>query len=321
MAKAFLLVLFLTVLAMAGSARADYPDKPIRFVMTQAAGSPADVVARMVTAEVTRLLGQPIIIDNRPGGSGLIAAQIVQKAAPDGYTVLGFSSTFAGHPGLFKQMPYDLHRDFIPLVRAVIVPLVVVVHPSLPVKDMAELVEYAKREPGGLNYATGGNSSSPHIAGELFKSRSGAPMTHVPYKSDPGAIADTLSGEVKVTWTSTSGTLAHIRAGKLRAIAVSSPARFDVLPDVPTIAESGYAGFELVGWYGYMLPARTPAPVVSKLGDAIRAALARTEIKERLTGLGLIVAPTQSPEDFGAYIDAETRKTSDVIRAARIQAD
>jgi tripartite-type tricarboxylate transporter receptor subunit TctC len=313
-------VCMVATLAVAGIAHAAYPDRPIRIVLPYAAGGPTDVVNRLIAENLKNRLGQPIIIEARPGGAGLIAIQQVLKAPADGYTLISLTSTFAAHPGLFKQLPYNMERDFIPLMRTVIVPIIAVVHPSLPVSNINELVEYAKRQPGGINYATAGNSSGPHIAGEYFKSKSGIDMTHVPYKGEAPALVDVLGGQVKVMLSSTAGALPYLRTGRLKAIAVATPNRLDFMPDVKTIAESGYPGYEFYGWWGMMAPAGTPPEVVTQISEALRAVLEQDDVKSRLAGLGLIVSP-QGPQDFKKYITDQTRMYTQIIRSSNITTD
>jgi tripartite-type tricarboxylate transporter receptor subunit TctC len=313
-------VCMVATLAVAGIAHAAYPDRPIRIVLPYAAGGPTDVVNRLIAENLKKRLGQPIIIEARPGGAGLIAIQQVLKAPADGYTLISLTSTFAAHPGLFKQLPYDMERDFIPLMRTVIVPIIAVVHPSLPVNNINELVEYAKRQPGGINYATAGNSSGPHIAGEYFKSKSGIDMTHVPYKGEAPALVDVLGGQVKFMLSSTAGALPYLRTGRLKAIAVATPNRLEFMPEVKTIAESGYPGYEFYGWWGMMAPAGTPPEVVTQISEALRAVLEQDDVKTRLIGLGLIVSP-QGPQDFKKYITDQTRMYTQIIRSSGITTD
>lgn len=308
-------------LAVAGIAHAVYPDRPIKIVVPYPAGGAADGVNRLVAENLSKRLGQPVVVDARPGASGFIAAQLVQKAPADGYTILGFTSTFAAHPGLFKEMPYDMERDFTPLLRTLIIPIVVVVNPTLPVTSMAELVEYSKRQPaGGLAYATAGNASGPHITGEYFKSLTGANLTHAPYKGEGPAVVDVLGGHVKLMISSSTGVLPHIRSGKVRAIAVANPTRLDFLPDVKTIAESGYPGFEMFGWQGMAVATGTPPDVVKLLSETIRSILEQEDVKTKVAGFGLIMSP-QGPADFKKYIADQTRMYTKIIQSANIKAD
>jgi tripartite-type tricarboxylate transporter receptor subunit TctC len=307
-------------LAATGIAHAAFPDKPLKIILPYAAGGPNDMVVRTIAEDVKKRFGQQVIIESKPGGSGLIAIQQVMKSPPDGYTMLTVTSTFAAHPGLFKQLPYDMQRDFTPLIRTVVVPILVLVHPSVPVKNIAELVEYSKKQPGGLYYATAGNASSPHITGEYFKSVSGINMTHVPYKGEAPAFIDLLGGQVKVMLASSAGAMPYIRSGRVKAIAVTTPARIPSLPAVPTVAESGFPNFEMIGWWGLMLPSGTPTDVVNVLYDAIRAALDQKEIKDKLADMGLYVSP-QNPVEFKKYIADQTNHVTGVIRASNITAD
>ena len=305
-------------LISAGPARADYPDRPIKFVLPFAPGQGTDVATRMVTGELQKRLGQPVVIENRPGGGGIIAIQQVQKSPPDGYTVLGFSSSFLSNAAFHKQLPYDLGKDFIPVIRTVTSAVVLVVHPSVPVNTVAELVEYTRKNAGQVSYASAGNSTTMHLVGEMLKSRTGAQMEHVPYKGDPAALNDLLGGQIKVGISGFAAALPHIRAGKIKPIAVSTPDRIDTMPHIPTIAET-LTGFELVGWLAYMVPAGTPASVVAKLHDNIRAVIDQPATRDQMANLGMIVSPKQTPAELRGYVESTGKQIVDVIRSANIQ--
>jgi len=246
------LVLAILQLILGGTAMAQYPDKPIRIILPFASGQGTDVATRLVMAEVSKKLGQPIVIDNRPGAGGVIAIQAVQKAAPDGYTILGFSSSFLSNGVLQKAaLPYDLQRDFTPILRTVDSSVVLVAHPDVPVRTLADVLDMARRQPDGLPIGTGGIATTMHIALEILKQRANVNLVHVPYKGDPPAVNDVMGGQLKFTIAGFAAALPHIRAGKLRPIAISSASRIEALPDIPTIAESGFPGFELIGWLAY----------------------------------------------------------------------
>lgn len=300
----------------------NYPERAIRFILPFAPGQGTDVATRLVMTEVSKKFGQPIIIENRPGASGMIAIQAVQKAAPDGYTVLGFSSSFLANSALRKEpLPYDLKRDFVPVIRTVNSAVVLVVHPSVPVKSLKDVLEMARRDVQGLNYASGGNTTTMHLAGEMLRARSGVLLTHVPYKGDPAALNDLLGGQIKFGFSGFAAALPHIRAGKLRPIAVTTPTRIEAMPDVPTIAESGFPGYDLVGWLGYMVPAGTPPAIVQKLYLTIRQSIEEREIKDRMANLGMLVAHNQSPSEFKLYVETSEMQISEVIKSAGIKAD
>ncbi len=307
--------------ALVANAQADYPDRPIRMVLPFAPGQGTDVATRVVMAEVQKQINQPIVIENRQGGSGMIAIQEVMKAAPDGYTVLGFASSFLANASLYKQLPYDLDRDFVPVTRMVGSAVVLVVNPSLPVHTLAELGDYVRKHPGELAYASGGNSTTMHLAGELYKSRSGLDLPHVPYRGDPAAINDLLGGQVKVAFVGVAAVLPHIRAGKLRPVAVTTPTRIETLPDVPTIAESGFPGYEMVSWLGYMVPAGTPPQVVAYLADQIQKATDKKALRDKLADIGVFVTPPLTPAEFRKYVNETGKQIADVIRTANIKAE
>ena len=314
------LVLAILQLILGGTAMAQYPDKPIRIILPFASGQGTDVATRLVMAEVSKKLGQAIIIDNRPGAGGVIAIQAVQKAAPDGYTILGFSSSFLSNGVLQKAaLPYDLQRDFTPILRTVDSSVVLVAHPDVPVRTMADVLDMARRLPDGLPIGTGGIATTMHIALEILKQRANVNLVHVPYKGDPPAVNDVMGGQLKFTIAGFAAALPHIRAGKLRPIAVSSASRIEALPDIPTIAESGFPGFELIGWLAYMVPAGTPQPVVDKLYTVIRTTIEEKEVRERMANLGMFVSRNQKPADFKNYVSESQTKIETAIKAANIK--
>ena len=308
------LVLAILQLILGGTAMAQYPDKPIRIILPFASGQGTDVATRLVMAEVSKKLGQAIIIDNRPGAGGVIAIQAVQKAAPDGYTILGFSSSFLSNGVLQKAaLPYDLQRDFTPILRTVDSSVVLVAHPDVPVRTMADVLDMARRLPDGLPIGTGGIATTMHIALEILKQRANVNLVH------PPAVNDVMGGQLKFTIAGFAAALPHIRAGKLRPIAVSSASRIEALPDIPTIAESGFPGFELIGWLAYMVPAGTPQPVVDKLYTVIRTTIEEKEVRERMANLGMFVSRNQKPADFKNYVSESQTKIETAIKAANIK--
>lgn len=321
MLKKFSGWLFLTALSCAaGSAFAQYPDKPIRMVLPFAAGQGTDIATRLVMTEVSKKLGQAIIIENRPGAGALIAIQAVQKAPPDGYTILGFSSSFLSAGVLQKApLPYDLQRDFIPILRTVDSAVVLVTQPDNPVKTLAELLDAARKTPAGQTVGSGGVATTMHLALEILKQRANVNLVHVPYKGDPPALNDVMGGQLKYTISGFAAALPHIRAGKLKPLALSAAARIEALPDVPTIAESGFPGFELIGWLAYMVPAGTPQAIVDKLYTVIRQTAEEREVKDRMANLGMFVSRNQKPAEFRGYVSETQLKIEDAIKAANIK--
>ena len=300
---------------------APYPSKPIRLVVPFPAGGTTDILARAVAQKLSEAWGQQVIVDNRPGAGGNIGSDIVAKAAPDGYTlVMGTVGTHAINPSLYRKMPYDHVKDFAPVILVAGVPNVLVVNPSLPVHTVRELIDYAKANPGKLNFASSGNGTSIHLSGELFKTMAGVQMTHVPYKGSAPALTDLMGGQVQLMFDNLPSSLQLIQAGKLRAIAVTSTARAAALPDVPTIAESGLPGFEASSWFGVLAPAGTPREIVTKLNATIAAWLATPDAKDKLLSQGAIAAGG-TPEAFARHIDAETAKWAKVVKMSGAHID
>ncbi len=314
-AKVLLCTAVVGLLATAAVAES-YPEKPIRWVLGFPAGGASDVLARVIAQELEKVVGQQVVIENKPGASGIIAAGAVSQAAADGYTILLVSSSYINNIALGKKFTFEPIDDFEMVTRVAIVPNVVVVPPSLPVKSIADLVKLARSKPGQLNFASGGVGTGTHIATELFKSMTGVEMTHVPYKGTPPALLDLMAGRVQVMFAGMPPTLPHIKEGKLRAIAVTSGNRSEQLPDVPTVAET-VPDYEAVTWYGVFAPRRTPKPVIEKLNAAFRTALRSREVKARLADQGFEPSPS-SPEELRAYIDRAIARTSKVVKEAGI---
>ena len=295
-------------------AQAPYPGKPVRIVVPFPAGGTTDILARAVAQKLTETGGQPVLVDNRPGAGGNIGAELVAKSAPDGYTLLmGTVGTHAINPGLYAKMPYDHQRDFAPVILVAGVPNVLVVNPAVPVNSVQELIAYAKANPGKLNFASSGSGTSIHLSGELFKTMSGVQMTHIPYKGSSPALTDLLGGQVQLMFDNLPSALPHIRAGKLRALAVTSAQRAPALPDVPTVAEAGLPGFEASSWFGLLAPAGTPKDIIAKLNAEVAKWLATPEARDKLTVQGAN-AVGNSPEEFTQFIAAETIKWQKVIK-------
>lgn len=310
----------LATLASAASAQT-YPTKPIRMVVPFPAGGTTDILARAVAPKLNEAWGQQVVVDNRPGAGGNIGSELVAKSAPDGYTLeMGTVGTHAINASLYAKMPYDHVRDFVPVILVAGVPNVLVVHPSVPVNSVAELIAYAKANPGKLNFASSGSGTSIHLAGELFKVMAGVQMTHVPYKGSAPAVQDLLGGQVQLMFDNLPSSLPHIKAGKLRALAVTSAQRAPALPDVPTVAEAVLPGFEASSWFGVLAPAGTPAAIVAKLNAEIAKWLASPEAKEKLLSQGANAAGGP-PEDFAKHIASETAKWAKVVKESGAKVD
>jgi len=291
-----------------------FPSRPVRLVVPFTPGGSTDILARAIGQKVAEAWGQPVVIENKPGAGGNVGVELVAKSAPDGYTiVMGHIGTFAANPALYKALPYDPIRDFAPITLVAMVPNVLVVGPAVESRTLADLIALAKANPGKLDYGSGGNGSAAHLATEYFKLRTGVSLQHVPYKGTGPAIADLLGGQIGLMITGALPLMQHIKSGKLRALAVASPTRLSILPDVPTVAESGYPGFAAVQWYGLFAPAATPKDVVAKIHrDAVRA-LKDPAVAERLASEG--AEPVgDTPEHFGAFVRSEIALWGKVIR-------
>ena len=307
--------------ALAVHAQAPYPNKPVRLVVPFPAGGTTDILARAVAQKLTETMGQTVVIDNRPGAGGNIGAELVAKAPPDGYTLLmGTVGTHAINASLYARMPYDHVRDFAPVILVAGVPNVLVIHPSVPVNSVQELIAYGKANPGKLNFASSGAGTSIHLAAELFKTMSGVQMTHVPYKGSAPALADLLGGQVQLMFDNLPSALPHIKSGKLKALAVTSLQRSTTVPDLPTIAESGLPGFDANSWFGILAPAGTPKEIIDRLNSEVAKWLASPEAREKLASQGAIPAG-RSPEDFAQHIAAETAKWQKVVKESGAKVD
>ena len=314
---------FLLALGTAAGAwaQAPYPSKPVKLVVPMAPGGNGDIIARLIGQDLAAALKQPLIIDNRPGAGGNIGADAVAKSPADGYTlVLGAVGTHAINASLYKKMPYDIQRDFTPVTMMASVPNVLVVHPSLPVNSVQELIAYGKKNPGKLNFASSGGGSSIHLSGEMFKSMTGVEMAHVAYKGSAPALNDLLAGQVQLMFDNLPTSLPHIKAGKLRALAVTSTKRSPALPSVPTMIEAGVPGFEAGSWFGILAPAGTPKDVVAKLDADIEKSLARSDMKQKLIERGF-QPDVKGPEAFSRYIDQEIVKWGRIVKQSGATAD
>jgi tripartite-type tricarboxylate transporter receptor subunit TctC len=311
-------LLAILAVALAGLAAADdYPTRPIRFVVPYPPGGGTDVIARILQEPLAAELGQPIIIENKGGAAGNVGTDVAAKAAPDGYTILFTLSSHTINPKLYDKLPFDVERDFVPVSLATLVPQILVAHPSVPANNVNELIALAKANPGKLNYASVGTGSPAHIAGELLKLKTGIDIVHVPYKGGGPAVIDTIGGQVQLAFVSMPAAWQHVKAGKLKALAVTSVTRSVTAPDVPTIAET-VPGYVVDSWYGALAPAKTPPAAIAKLNAAFAKVLDNPKVKERLLAQGAEAAPS-SPAEFDRRIKDELAKWELVIKAANIK--
>src|ERR1700761_4865596 len=307
-------------IGMTGMARAgDYPNHPIRVIVPFAAGGAADAIARIVGKSIGEAMGQPVVIENRGGAGGIIGAEIVKNAEPDGYTLLlGQSGPISINPGIYAKLSYDPEKDFVPISMTTAYPYVLVVNPSLGVKTVAELVALAKSKPGQLNYGTAGVGVSNHLCTELFDNKAGIKMTHVPYRGTSLAVGDLIAGQVQVVFADPVSALSQVRGGALIALAVTSKDRSPVAPEVPTIAESGYPGFDAVAWHGFMAPAGTPMPVIDRLNAEIVKAL-KDPASAKLIEQQAMQIVGDSPQEFAAFIKQDVELWKDVAKQAKVE--
>ena len=300
----------------------NYPNKPIRLLVPFAPGGSSDIVSRSFAGEMSKILGQSIVVESKPGGAGNIAMQEAKNSAPDGYTIiLGHVGTLAVNPAMFARLPYDPVKDFIPITLLAKVPSLLVVNAEkVNAKNLKELVEYAKQHPGALNYGSAGNGSSGHLAMAYVALTAGFTATHVPYKGTGPMMTDLLAGRLDATFTGAPPLLAHVKAGTLRPIAVGTAKRSPAMPDVPTVAEQGYAGFETSQWYGLMAPAGTPEAIVQRLAQAAAAAGKSPAVADRLSAEAAEPS-TSTPKEFAEFIKLEAARWSDVVKKSQIKAD
>ena len=307
---------FFAVLSHAQS----YPAKPVRIIVPSSTGGAVDGLARLV-AQISPSLGQQVIADNRPGANGAIGLELAARSPPDGYTlVLGFLGPLAVNPGLYKKLPYDPLKDFAPITLVAESPLLIVAHPSLPARSVRDLIQFAKARPGQVTYGTGGTGTGGHLTVELFRITAGVDLLHVPYKGVGPALTDVLAGHISLMASSPISSQPHVKAGRLRGLAVTGRARSPALPEVPTMIESGLANFESTTWFGILAPAGTPAAIVSRLNSEINNLLRQPEVRAQVGRLGADPAGN-TPEEFAAHIKAEIAKWAKVIKAAKIEAN
>ena len=303
------------------AAQQDYPNKPIRLIVPFTPGGVTDTGARVVADKLGARLGQSVVVDNRPGASGNIGTQMVAAAAPDGYTLLlGFDGTLVINPHVYAKVPFDTLKDFVPVSKIGDAVLIIVVHPSVSAKTLSELVAYSKTNPGGVSYGSAGTGSTPHLAGELLKARTGADFVHVPYKGGGQSMTDVVGGSLPMLYTAVAGAYPFVQKGQIRPIAVSSAQRLASLPEVPTVAESGVPGFESSSWIGILAPAKTPQPIVERLQRELHAVVQSPEVRDRLASLG-ISALGNTPAEFGQQIRADLAKYDQIVKAAKVRVD
>jgi len=318
-------VLALAVLAFGAAltshnvaAQSVYPSRAIRLIVPAAPGGGTDFTARTIAQKLTESMEQTVIVDNRPGAAGNIGVEIAAKASPDGYTLVMPITSFSINPHLYAKLPFDTIKDFAPVVLTSSAPLFLVINPSVPAKSVSELIAVAKSKPGQLNYANSGNGTTAHLAGELFKKMAGINLVSVAYKGGGPAVIDLIAGQVQIYFSTIPAALAQVQAGKLRGVAVTATKRVNLIPDVPTVAESGLPGFEVVGWFGIFAPAATPKPIIARLNKEINAVLRTPETQKRFASEGLIPG-SGTPEELGNFLRAEVAKWGALIKEAGIQ--
>ena len=299
-------------------AQQPWPNKPIRWISPWPAGGANDIFSRAIAQKLTESLGQPVVVDNKAGAAGTIGSDLAAKSPGDGYTiVMGSSPTHAIAPSVYSALPYDPIRDFVPVTLVAVVPNVLVVHPSVPAKSVAELIAYAKANPGKINFSSTGNGTSQHLSGELFKTLTGVDIVHIPYKGTAPALTELLAGTVQMAFENLPTMLPHIQSGKLRALAVTLAKRSAAMPDLPTVAEAGVPGYEASVWFGVLMPAKTPRPIVDRLHDEVMKALETPDLKMRMASLGAEVVGL-GPDQFAAYLTKEIPKWAQVVKAAGV---
>jgi tripartite-type tricarboxylate transporter receptor subunit TctC len=295
-----------------------YPARSIRLIVPSAPGGGTDFTARTIGQKLGESLGQTVIIDNRTGAAGNIGVEIAAKASPDGYTLVMPITSFSVNPHLYAKLPFDTVKDFAPIVLASSTPLFLVVHPSVPAKTVTELIAVAKAKPGELNYANSGNGTTAHLAGELLKKMARIDLVSVPYKGGGPAVIDLVAGRVQIYFSTLPPALSHVQAGRLRGLAVTTLKRVNLIGDVPTVAESGLPGFEVVGWFGIFAPAGTPRPVIAKLNKEINQVLSMPDVQQRFASQGLIPGGG-TPEELGRFLRAEMAKWGALIKEVGIK--
>ena len=304
----------------ANAAEAPWPVKPIRMIVAVPPGGPADTLSRLVSPKLTDALGRTVVIDNRPGANGNIAYEMTARAAPDGYTFTAVAAGVVINPSLYPNVGYDPLKDFAPITLGITVPNILVVHPSVPAKSVKELIALAKAKAGAVTFASAGNGTSGHLALELFRMTAGIDTIHVPYKGGGPALAEVMAGQVQALFSIALTATPQIKAGRVRALAITSAKRSAVAPDLPTVAEAGLPGFEVVGWFGWIAPAATPRPIVNRLNTELVRALKLPEVRDRL--LSQSTEPVgNTPQEFAAFMRSEHAKWAKVIKAANVKVE
>lgn len=304
-----------------GDGAADYPNRPIRMVVAFTPGGGTDIVGRLASKGISDMLGQPVVVDNRPGAGGNIGTEFVARAAPDGYTlVTGGTGSHAINSSLYPKLSFDPIADFSPISLVASTPYLMVVNNSLPVKTLQEFIQYAKAPPRQINMASSSNGGMPHLSGELFKMMTGVKMTHIPYKGTGSIFTDLIAGEVQVLFGDIMATIPHVRSGRLRALGVTSTTRSPILPDVPTISEAGVPGYDSVGWFGVFAPANTPRPIINKLHAALVKYTSLPDVRERFAGLGADVI-ANTPQQFAVIQKADTARWARVVKESGARLD
>ncbi|MDN4588059.1 ABC transporter substrate-binding protein [Xenophilus aerolatus] len=314
------LCLAVPALAQAQASGSAYPNKPVRLVVPYPPGGPTDIVARLVAQKLSDAMGQQFVIDNRPGAGGNPGAELVARSPADGYTLVVATTAHAINPSLFKNLGYSLSKDFAPVSQLTSGPLVIVANPQLPAKNVAELIALAKARPGELNFASSGNGQSTHLSAELFAAMAGVKMNHIPYKGSAPALTDTMGGQTQLMFDTMLSAMPHVKAGKLKALAVTSAMRSPVAPDLPTVAESGLPGYEAIAWNGLLAPAGTPPEVVARLNAELKKVLAAPDVKDKFEAQGFAAA-WNAPEDFGRFMAAEVDKWAKVVKVSGAKVD
>ena len=308
------LILVALLLSVAAAHAQQFPSKPVRIINPFAPGGATDIIARQMAQKLTELWGQAVVVENRAGASGAIGVEMVAKSPPDGYTLLiATQTTHAANPALYAKLPYDAAKDFAPLTLAGSTPLALAVRPSMPIMTVKELLDFAKKNPAKLVYASGGNGTSQHLTAELMKSMSGTYMLHIPYRGAGPAMSDLLGGQVDLMFDNLPTVLPHIKAGKLRGLAVSTAARSPLAPELPTMAESGLPGFDLSTWFAFFAPAGTPRAIVDKISGDMRRVLAQPDMQQRLVAIGVDIKAS-TPEELAAFQRAELVKWAKIVK-------
>lgn len=310
--------LVLVLSAVVATAQDKYPNKSIRVIVPVAPGGGTDFIARLIGQKLGEAWGQPVIVDNRPGGAGNLGVEIAAKAVPDGYTLVIPITSFPINPSLYSKLPFDAVRDFAPITLVASAPLLLVVNPGAQANSVKELIALAKARPGQLNYANSGAGTTAHLAGELFKRMAGVDIVSIAYKGGGPAVIDLIAGNVQIYFSTVPAALPQVKAGRLRALAVTSSKRLNDIPGIPTVSESGLPGFEVVAWFGMFAPGKTPQPIVKKLNGEVVGILGMPDVREKMSGQGLIPGGNTS-EELGVFLKAEIAKWSKLIKEANIR--